>query len=367
MAIAVLASLLVHEPAWQGCSQTAEMRMACASIRFHQGTEPIGLFTLDLSSLPGRVNGELFPIFQATPYTHVSILTLTDQTSSEEALGNIILEVPAQDGDADGIPDFFEVNFSVQSTTRGSYTIQGYGRGVVEARWSRSAGHATGTCIFEFRLNAFQSLAVFTHTFELMEYFGPLRYNIGRGGVSATLSLARVAAEGSLQSAQVRLHRSADDPTHGLVFEPGAWLDEFSQIWPHGTNYLFRGDQPGNLYTGYFDFEDGWSGTPEADYRTWFCAVRDPNDSDGDGIPNLSDDPIADFRATRLWMRRAGTWLELGIEASAVPLSCQLLATARLDVPDWNVVLSAAVTNPSQVLLRFQPTGNAGFWRLRVY
>ena len=51
------------------------------------------------------------------------------------------------------------------------------------------------------------------------------------------------------------------------------------------TNFI----RNGNLYSATVELSDGGFNTFWADYQKWQIVIQDPNDSDADGIPDLSD------------------------------------------------------------------------------
>gem|GEM_PF-565291 len=344
-------------------ANTASVRFACLSLRFHQGSEPFDLFKLDLSSLPAGINGELFPVFQAAPYTHAAVLTLTDTTFFEEVSGNLLLELPLADGDANGIPDFFQVEMAVQATSPGTYAIQGYGSGAVEARWSRAAGSPVGTCVLDFKMNAFQSLAVFTHSFELWEYRGTIRYETAASNVWFSLEAERTGSAPARWEGHGSLVRAPSEPQNHLVLLPGSWTNQTGEAWSFSTNHLFRMEHSPETYAAFFEFADGDPSTTEPDYFTWAWSVYDANDADHDGIPDLSDDPAALQPSLRLWVRRPGDALEIGVEGPS-GARCRLQTTTHVAGGPWEEVLTVTLTNSTQLLLRQAPDEASRFWRV---
>lgn len=364
--------LIVVLGCWMGTSGTpgeaaspADTQITCLSIRVNRGTEPFDLFALDFSSLPDRINGELFPVWGADRYTHGALLTLTDLAWFEEVRGNLLLEIPLQDDDRNGVPDFFEVRRAVLWQGSGIYQLQGYGSGSVEARWTRAAGDATGTCVLNLKINPFQSLAVFTHTFELLEYRGRLSYANGPREIEGYVELHGAGRPGARWTGPVRLHRTPEAPAVELILLPGAWTNEWDQPLLYPTNHLVRDVRTATNYAGYFDFEDGEPATPEPDYLTWIWTVADPNDTDGDGIPDLGEDPEALPGPVRLWIRKQGDAWELGVESARLGL-CQVFEATNLENPFWQPVLTVPLTNASQTILRIRPGASPRFWRVRV-
>jgi len=343
-------------------ANTAMVQMNGLSLRLGRGTEPFDIFTLELSSISDVRNGELFPVWGAEPYTHAALLTLTDQTWFEEIPGSLLLEVPLHDQDGNLIPDFFEVAHGVQTRTLGIYQFQGYGSGQVEAQWLRSAGSHAGTCVLNFRINPFQSLAVFTHSFEVLEYRGTLTYQPGAEWIEGTVQLEQTGRSELRWEGPVRFHRSPADPMNELILQPGGWTNASEQVLRYSTNYLFRETQRSTRYAAYFDFEDGAPDTPAPDYLTWIWSVEDRNDTDGDGVPDLSDPPPGGSPALRLEIVRSGPWIEL-IGVGPGTGRWQLLQTTNLVTGPWQPVGTVVLTNAVQKLLRVQPEASPRYWR----
>src|SRR2546430_1539600 len=112
--------LCVSHPAQ--AAQTAQARLFCLSVRFHQAMSSDGEFTLDLTTIDPSVaiNGELAPSF-GTP-THLSLFHEYDTIFDEAMDGFIEFDVPmSADVNHNGFADFFEVGQSVSATTTGNY------------------------------------------------------------------------------------------------------------------------------------------------------------------------------------------------------------------------------------------------------
>jgi len=156
-------------------AQTAQARIYCLSLRFQQGADQIGS-TLDLTTIAPSINGELAPTFDAP--THYSGFVLNSLFFLEPISGDLALDVPPYaDANQNGFPDFFETSQQVSGTTMGSYRVTGVDRGNASAKWARPAGSKDGTCILTLTSTmGFGKLGDFSHSFELIEYAGPLTY-----------------------------------------------------------------------------------------------------------------------------------------------------------------------------------------------
>jgi len=53
----------------------------------------------------------------------------------------------------------------------------------------------------------------------------------------------------------------------------------------------------GNVYSASVKAVDGGTASSWPDFQDWYLELTDPNDSDGDGFPNLSDSESANFLA----------------------------------------------------------------------
>ena len=119
-------------------------------------------------------------------------------------------------------------------------------------------------------------------------------------------------------------------------------------------------------YYGFVDFDDGDPNTPDPDYLTWVLSIDDPNDSNGNGIPDFSDDPgpIVE-RKPALSLSLGSTNLLLSIR-QGLGLACEIQRINSLGQTNWTAVSSLTLTNDPQSVPLSLPTNTASFWRLRV-
>src|SRR5438477_5149731 len=185
----LLIGLMVLPLALPG-AETAQARLFCLSLRFQQGTDSSGFqdLTLDLSTISlDAPNGELAPTFSRPDHGsgfHLYNTTIDDTIED----GIINLNVPAPtDSNTNGFPDFFEVSQAVSGVSTGAYS-SAVDSGTIQATWNRAAGSKSGTCILSFR-NSLGPLAMFTHTFDLIEFTCPLNFTPAATNVSGTLDL----------------------------------------------------------------------------------------------------------------------------------------------------------------------------------
>ncbi|MDE3067821.1 MAG: hypothetical protein KGJ60_09755 [Verrucomicrobiota bacterium] len=110
----ILIFLMAGGLLWPGISrsaETAQARLYCLSAQFQQATATSvydGFYwRLNLTTLASGDNGELAPQFLTTSYTHSAYVDLYSELYGETDPGAIALNVPANDANGDGFPDFF--------------------------------------------------------------------------------------------------------------------------------------------------------------------------------------------------------------------------------------------------------------------
>ena len=360
--IGVLTCVSFHAHA----AQTAQARLFCLSLRFQQGIYHglLGDVTLDLSTISlNTPNGELEPY---TGPDHASQFHMWD-TFFEETIedGVLYLDVLAfTDANSNGFADFFEVSQAVSGVSTGAY-FSPVDNGTVRASWSRPAGSKDGTCVLSFTSKTSGPLGDFTHPFELIEYAGTMNYTPAATNVSGTLSLTQSGDGTSQLSGAFLFVKSGTNRFNELELQPGVWSNAAGALTY--TNDTFRRDEIVlTNYYGYVEFDDGDLSTPDADYLIWFLSIDDSNDSNGNGIPDFSDDiGSANARPPLLTLTRGSTALSLSISGT-LGRTHEVQQTTSLDLTNWTIVSSVTLTNDPQSVSLPLPTDATSFWRVRV-
>lgn len=306
--------------------RTAGASLHCLSLRFPplQGTAFGESFELRLTSLSSEepANGELFPEPGGDSSSYTSGVVLSSIALSEPAEGLLWMEIPELgDRNRNGLDDFLEVSLDVPTTTTvGDYSSD-FDNGRVTAVWTRPAGSSVGTC--QLHLSGLISglEADFSSTFELIEYVGPLSYEVAGNGPSGSLQLQRAPTGSTTISGPVQFSRVSNT---ALVLEAGSWVNSNGQKLEFDQALLEGVPLPANGYAAEFLFVDGDPGTVAADFLTWILLLKDPNDADHDGVADLSDTPAAPPAAapvfTRIHFDQTGVvlaWTGLGQLQSA--------------------------------------------------
>src|SRR5678816_1284562 len=153
---------------------------------------------------------------------------------------------------------------------------------------TRGAGSKFGTCSLHMVDDTYGDLGTFQHTFEVMEYKGPLIFTPGTNTVSGDLNLTNDVGE--IQST-LSFTKSSADPYNELTLAGGNWTNAALQTFVCGSSDFYRDLNLETNYYGFVVYDDGDLNTGAADYRVWTLSIDDLNDSDDDAIPDFSDDP----------------------------------------------------------------------------
>jgi len=369
----LLACGIFLAPSSARAAETARARMYCMSPRFQSSKDQSSLFTLDLSTLSavGQDNGELAPYFFDFSYTHGCYLDLTDDVN-DRFDGWMDLNVPPfSDANGNTYPDFFEVSQAVSATTSGQYYIPGLSSqnpSTVNASWSRSAGYSQGTCVLTLHSTAFGDL-LFSPTFELIEYTGPLTYTPGSNTVSGFVNLTQTSNTVNQMQGPVQFTKVSTNRFNLLVLQAGALTNNAMQTLTFTnvsfvTNDLFERfvDWPTN-YGGYFDFDDWDPNTSDVDYPTWVLSIDDTNDFNHNAIPDFSDDPPA--RRPNFSLKVTSSNLLFTIHGD-VGHPHQVQESLVLPATNWQTVASVTLTNDPQLVSIALPATRVKYWRVQA-
>jgi hypothetical protein len=329
-----------------------------------------GTYSLDLTTLQYGVNGELTP--SGGSYDHAAYLVLTDELFGGQLPGTMYLNVPdTGDADGDGFNDFFEVSQPVSATSSGTYSIPGLQlSGTVQANWGRLAGSHSGTCVLTFNYSGFYTFEVFTHSFELIEYTGPLTYIPGSNTVNCSLSLTQTDNPGPLMQGPAQVVKVAANRFNQLTLQPGTWTNESLQTLTYDYDTYYRDMILLTNYYGYFDFYNPANPTAYYPYGTWILSIDDTNDVNHNGIPDFSDDPPSALPSRpSLTLRRTATnlWLTIRGDVGHVhQVQDSLSLPASKTATNWQTVLSVTLTNSPQDVSLPLPSSTTRFWQIRA-
>jgi hypothetical protein len=349
----LLFAVVLRSTSGLAAEQTASARLWCESLHFSQGH--FAGDTLDLSTIEGVPNGEL------APYDGESLVsTFILDYSGMPIFGNILVGVPAfADNDGDGFHDFYESSQPVYTTTSGTYRTA-VSTGTVTATWNRGSNSKDGNCVLNLVDSIYGALGQFSHTFELLEYAGPILYSGGKTTVSNRFVLTQTGSSEQQFTGRFVLTKNAADRFNSLQFPSGIWTNTtFGDLRVLETVIVRENPWPTNYY-GYIDFEDGDPRTAVPDYQYWTLSIDDLNDSNKNGIPDFSDDPA--IRAPSLAISLNAGSLKLQIEGE-IGRTHLIQESSSLLLGFWQTVSSVLLTNDSQAISLPLPQTDR-FWRI---
>ncbi len=350
------ATFLVTLASAAHATQTAQATFFCLSLRFEPGTNSANDSKLDLSTLPGPPNGELGTWFVI--YSHRSLFSL--DRMGFPINGTLYLDVPQiPDANTNGFDDNFEVRQAVTGTSYGEYTT-GLGGGTITATWTRPAGSKDGTCRLHLVDDVQGNLGFYWHAFELLELKGPFTYTPGSNTVPASVNLTNATRQ---LEGPASFTKSAANPSNQLTLAAGTWTNAAQQSFTHPGGSFYRYAPWPTNYFGNLNFDDGEPATGGADYRRWVLSIDDLNDSDHDGIPDFSDDPVwVAPRRPALSLAFGNTNLLLTLSGDVNRLH-HILESTNLFTGYWKTKLSLTLTNDPQTVSLPLPAGRVQFWR----
>ena len=272
------------------------------------------------------------------------------------------------DHSVNGVSDFFEVDHAVNAATSSGEFILAQGTntypGTVDMVWDRLTGSTTGTCSLRMQIPALGVDLTFHHQFEFYEYAGTLSYQVVGTNILSTVALTRQGTSGSL-SGPLKLHRL---DANELSFDAAIWTKESGAHihWLSSTAMnldLFRGGM-GTNYWGMLGTLYGMPETPRiGEYQVWEIYIFDANDSNHNGIADVSDVPAP--QPPSLAVRWAGKQLKLQI-ASEIGRRLVVEQATALPATNWTALPAITLTNAVQEIDLAAPAESPAFWRAWV-
>ena len=197
--------------------------------------------------------------------------------------GSITVNLPSTDSDGDLLPDFLDRSRSGSASLSGSATEYLIGEGTsiynLSGSLSRSAGSRTGSYLVGSSGGA-QSYGNFT----IAGSSGTLTYDTQ----AKTIAIQVSTFDGS--------ETVSGQTTYTILDQNRIRVNGFAAPSSAGDTRqvnTFELTRQGNRYVGRASVADGNIPTPWVDYNLYHIKVVDGNDSDGDGIPDLSDTSTA--------------------------------------------------------------------------
>jgi len=267
--------------------------------------------------------------------------------------GSFAFQIPTTDSDANGLPDVVQIDKNGGIILAGSGLSDNGTPFSASGNISRAAGSATGT----YRVNVVSATGLtnvtFTGSITLVAFTGTLSYQ-----------------RGATNSMTVNVRYTLDSTSTVTVTTPFTVVNsdridvpQFTARSSNGASVVFRAGsltRQGSAYRGDFQAIDGNPGTSWPDYLDWRWEISDPNDANGNGIPDLSDSFIA---APSILVQPSSVAVGAG---SAASFSVSVSGTAPLSY-QWrkNGIPILGATNATLTLSAAQ-NGDAGGYSVIV-
>lgn|GEM_PF-803837 len=374
------AALLAGTLSFSALANEATVTMACQSIAVFSasaddsiGSTYLAAFTADFNdqSEIASINNEWFAYSGTSNYA--TLLQLEDTFFEVGFTAFLEVDIPLPgDSNLNFITDFFEVDRAIDAQTAGSADF-GDGPQPVSAVWSRAAGKNTGQVRLSLATpSALGDELVFEHTFEIFQYSGKFTYTAASalgGDVSGNLDLTRVGGEGKLVGGFPLILTDA----RSLERRPTQWTGSdqvnYEILGTHEVEevelFLDRiATRP--WYAGSFFFLDGMPGTPFQDeFDLWDIFISDPNDGDGDGIPDLTDPPtIIPSEPPSLVLSASQGSLQFTISGTAGTV-VNLEQRPALSTGNWTVLQAVTLAGASETVVLNSPSENS-FYQVTI-
>jgi hypothetical protein len=307
-------------------------------------------------------NGELELAPEGIPASHWGTFVYQDAVTFENFEMDFILDIPGDDIDADGMPDMLEFTPAAGGRTAGQYVDLDGNVNDFAADWSKAANSHTGTC--KFTIAPAGSPQTFTHPIEIYEYTAamPINASAATGETTLTVDMPRSGVPGEKLAGGLTLKFA-----QGVVTAmAGSTLKNEAD-----APFVWNTDSPSNLDTKilycFLDVVDGTPVDPAIpnydDFNEWMLMIIDPNDSDGDGIPDIVDSTAVTATAPRIEIIKTADGIRLLVHGDLGRAYTLEQATA-LPAATWTNPTTVTISADPQVIDLPAPTSPI-FWRMR--
>ena len=205
--------------------------------------------------------------------------------------GTMTVTMPTTDADGNGCPDAFQVNKSFSNTGSvssteynsddGGYSRYLYGFRSYSFTFSRSSGNPVGSLTGSGVDPATGTTSTFSGNYNVEGGTGATTYNPTTKAIRFAGNSFSFGTSGTGTSTFTRINDNQVS------------VAQFNFITSDGytrTVKAFTLNRTGNYYRAYpVELVDGDPATPYVDFRYCHVEILDSNDTDGDGIPDLSD------------------------------------------------------------------------------
>lgn len=272
---------------------TAQLRMYSHSFELDSHVNPFGSIvyftTYDgLTGQPLAHNDSISEEVAPSPDSPSIYLTdfMVFASSDMISYGSMSFRMPTQDLNNNGVYDWLEaansVNFSVSGTLAVEWPTEAVASIPFNAVFQRGAGDGIGSVSYTYDLVVVDETVSVSQTtsWEVTNLVGEFSYD-ATGDAALGASAALYGGIYSLQG----------DGSYSISDDDLVRVNQM-QVTDSVDNYILEAmdlARAGNVYRGNASLDDGIPGTPWEDFTDWYVTLTDPNDADGDGIPDLTD------------------------------------------------------------------------------
>jgi hypothetical protein len=241
--------------------------------------------------LPSSLSYELMPSTPGQSTYYTDFVIFAPAYNAYYKRGSMTVTMPTTDVDGNGCPDAFQVNKSFSNTGSvssteynsddGGYTWYLYGFRTYSFTFSRSAGNSVGSLTGSGVDPATGTTSTFSGSYNVEGGTGGTTYNPTTKAITFAGNSFSFGTSGSGTSTFTRI---SDNQVS---------VAQFNFITSDGytrTVKAFTLNRTGNYYRAYpVELLDGDPSTSYVDFRYCHVEILDSNDTDSDGIPDLSD------------------------------------------------------------------------------
>ncbi len=278
-----------------------------SGIPFHDEVNGSWIFGEELrprTGLPGVYEGDFITFNSSYAYIEYGAFTLN---------------APTTDSDGNGLPDLCQKNKAVNASISGSGNMDwsftgATGPFTISGSLSRSANSQTGS--YSMTVANSSGSVVYSGSWSVLYIAGAITYQREPTN-RVNLSLTSYSPDGTPMVATGSTGFTVNNPNQ--IALPLFYLTNSDQ--ETRTVYASTLNRTGNRYVGNLRVLDGNSATSWPDYTSWVVEITDPNDSNTNGVPDLSDLGIAPsiLQQPRSLTVGLGQAVSLSVQASGTP------------------------------------------------
>jgi hypothetical protein len=299
-----------------------------------------------------RTSGELRPRTNQAGWYEADYLT-RGTAGSLVQYGRLTMSFPVVDSDTNGVPDVLQPDKPGDMTITGDLRIDWPVAlsATLSGSTTRSPGFNDGT--YNIIISSSFGTSGYSGNLYLPQLEGYVTFSRGSSNVMR-FELARRGGNGKSSELTGASPFLVTDTNH-LSFPPFTLSGTDGSIYTVLPMTLFRW---GNKYRGELQFGDGDPVTTWVDYQRWILEIADNDDSNTNGVPDLSD----------TWSPSLRAFIYGGKFIIAWPASApgSLEACASLSSPFWETVVSKTSLVGGELQVAQPVTGGSRFYRLRA-